>query len=119
VATLVALFVFYVLLYSLTASTIGASLGSFFGVHFGPRVIFAIVLATAGPTRWWLVELGWPPVGVLVASVAVSVTALLGATWGLRQRLWGDLVYEQGLKALGRYTSPPDGGDRGNDDVGA
>ncbi len=119
VATLVALFVFYVLLYGLTAKTVGASLGSFLGVHVGPGAIFLIVLVTASPVRWSLVELGWPPLAVLVATVAASSVALLGATWGLRQRLWGDLVYEQGLGALGRYTAPSEGGHEGDDDVGA
>lgn len=118
VATLVALFVFYVLLYGLTARTIGASIGSFLGVHLGPSLIFLIVLVTAAPVRWSLVELGWPPVAVLVAAVAVSAAGLLAATWGLRQRLWGELVYEQGLKAVGRYTSRAEGDDGGDNDVG-
>ena len=118
VATLVALFVFYVLLYGLTARTIGASLGSFLGVHVGPSAIFLIVLVTAAPVRWWLVELGAPPALVLIAAVGAGAAALLGATWGLRQRLWGELVYEQGLRAVGRYTSPLKGEEEGDDDVG-
>ena len=119
VATLVALFLFYLLLYGLTARTIGASLGSFVGVHLGPSAIFLIALVTSAPVRWWLVERGWPPVAVLIAAVAASGVALLCATWWLRHKLWGELVYEQGLRALGRYTAPPEEGDEGDDDVGA
>lgn len=118
-ATLGALLVFYVLLYGVTARVSGASIGSFMGVHIRPALIFAIILATAAATRSGLLALNWPPLAILIVSVLVGVVALLGATKLLKNRLWGDFLYQQGLTALGRYTPPTGAEDQERDDGSA
>ena len=104
IATLVALLVFYALLYVLTARLSGASSWSFLSVHARPALVFAIVLAIAAPMRTWLRTLDWGPLPILIVSVLAGSLALLGATLVLENRLWGDFLYQQGLTAVGRYT---------------
>jgi PST family polysaccharide transporter len=116
-ATLAALLVFYLLLYALTARVSGASVWSFLRIHARPTLIFAIVLATALPTRGWLLGLDWPPIAILIATVAVGIVTLIGATRTLWNRLWGDFLYQHGLTAFGRYTPPTEVEDQGNDDL--
>jgi PST family polysaccharide transporter len=115
VATLFALFIFYLLLYGLSTRVSGASMSvsSFFAVHMRPALLFLIVLLTALVARTWLLRFGLPPVAVLVGSVALGVAVLAAATRLLGPRLWGDLLYQQGLKAVGRYTpkDEPEGQD--------
>ena len=115
-ATLGALLVFYVLLYAVTARVSGASFGSFVGVHVRPAFVFAILLATSAATRSWLLKLDWPPLAILIVSVLVGVVALLGATRLLKNRLWGDFLYQHGLTALGRYTPPTEVESQEHDD---
>jgi len=103
-ATLLALFVFYLLLYALAARVSGASVWSFPRVHAGPVLIFVIVVVTAALGRTWLLGLDWPPIGVLFGSVALGIVALIGLTRVLKNRLWGDFLYQQGLTTLGPYT---------------
>jgi PST family polysaccharide transporter len=116
-ATLVALLVFYLLLYALTARVSGASVWSFLRIHARPTLIFAIVLATALPTRGWLLGLDWPPLAILIAAVTLGTVALIGATRMLGNRLWGDFLYQQGLTALGRYTPPTEVENQEDDDL--
>jgi teichuronic acid exporter len=117
VATLVALLVFYLLLYAVTARASGGSVWSFLRIHARPTLVFAIVLATAWLIRSWLLGLGWPPLAILLASVTVGIVALLGATRMLGGRLWGDFIYQQGLTALGRYIPPTEPGNQEHDDL--
>jgi hypothetical protein len=116
-ATLAALLVFYLLLYAVTARVSGASVLTFFAVHARPILVFAIVLATSLPVRRWLRGVDWPPSAILFATVAVSTVALLGATRMLRQRLWGDFLYEQGMAALGQHTRSTEVENREDDDI--
>jgi teichuronic acid exporter len=116
-ATLAALLVFYLLLYAVTARVSGASVLTFFAVHARPILVFAIVLATSLPVRRWLRGVDWPPFAILFATVAVSTVALLGATRMLRQRLWGDFLYEQGMAALGQHTRSTEVENREDDDI--
>lgn len=116
IATLVALLAFYALLYMLTARLSGASAWSFVGVHARPALVFAIVVATAAPMRVWLQALAWQPLPILIVSVSVGAVALLGATRLLKNRLWGDFVYQHGLTALRRYTPAADTTNQEHDD---
>jgi PST family polysaccharide transporter len=106
-ATLAALLVFYLLLYALTARVSGASAWSFVGAHARPTLVFAIVLVAALFARGWLIGLEWPPLAILVTAVTLGIVALIGATYLLGSRLWGDFLHQQGLTAFGRYTPPP------------
>jgi PST family polysaccharide transporter len=118
-ATLLALLVFYLLLYGLTAKVSGASVWSFLRVHARPSLVFVIVLATASLGRSWLLRLDLPPVVILIATVTLGIVALIGATRLLENRLWGDFLYEQGLTALGRYTPATETENREHDDLSA
>ena len=104
-ATLGALLVFYTLLYTLTALSSGASGWSFIRVHARPALVFAIVLITAAPMRSWLHVLAWRPLPILIVSVSLSGVALLGATKLLKNRLWGDFLYQYGLSAVAAVSS--------------
>lgn len=105
-ATLVALLAFYVLLYGVTARASGASPSSFLFVHARPTLILVIVASTAALGRVLLVSLDWPPISILITTVAMGIVALAGATRVLGRCLWGDFLYQQGLAAFGRYTPP-------------
>ncbi len=94
-ATLVALLIFYVLLYTLASRVNGLTLGSLFSVLARPSIVFIVVLGTSAFARSSLLSLGWPPLAVLVCAVGIGVAALLGLTFVLRGRLWGDFLYEQ------------------------
>ena len=118
-ATLVALLVFYLLLYALTARVSGAPAISFVGVHARPLLVFAIVLVTSALARGWLLRLDWPSLVVLMVTVTVSVVVLAGATRLLKERLWGNLVYGQGLAAVRRYTRAAEGESQDHDDISA
>jgi hypothetical protein len=100
-----ALLVFYTLLYILTARSSGAPGWSFIRVHARPALVFAIVLFTAAPIRSWLHTLAWRPLPILIVSVSVSGVALLGATKLLKNRLWGDFLYQYGLSAAAAVSS--------------
>jgi len=117
VATLLALLVFYLLLYGLTAHVSGASLLSFVQIHAGPSLIFIVVVVTAAVGRASLLGFDWPPIAVLLGSVTLSILALLGATLVLRNRLWGDLLYQQGLAALRWYAPPAEAEAQDHDDL--
>ena len=106
-ATLAALLIFYLLLYALAGRVSGVPLSSFIRVHSRPGLVFVIVLATAALGRIWLSGLGLPPIAVLIATVTLGIVALIGATYVLGSRLWGDFLHQQGLTVLGRYTPPP------------
>ena len=116
-ATLVALFVFYVLLYALAAQVSGASLSSLPRVHAGPVLILAIVVVTAALGRTWLLALDWPPIAVLVGSVALGIVALIGLTVVLKNRLWGDFLYQRGLGALGLNAAATEAESEEHDDI--
>ncbi len=118
-ATLIALLVFYLLLYSLTARISGASAWSFVEVHARPALIFLIVLSTAFFARRWLLGLGLPPFAILAASVAFGVAALAVCTRFLGRRLWGELLYQQGRIAFGRYTPAAEVEGDDDDDLGS
>jgi len=117
-ATLLALLVFYLLLYTLTARVSGASLRSLPLVHARPSLVFTIVAATAFLGRRWLLGFGWPPFAIVVACVTLGLVALVGATRLLGHRLWGDFLYEQGRAMLGRQTPSTEPEDQEHDDVG-
>ena len=119
IATLLALLVFYLLLYALTARVSGASVWSFIRVHFRPALGFVIVLATAALGRTWLRNLDWSPILVLITTVALGILALSGATHVLKNRLWGDFLYQQGLTALGRHAPATEVENQEHDDLGA
>ena len=119
IATLLALLVFYVLLYALTARVSGASAWSFVRAHVHPTLGFVIVLATAWLGRTWLLNLEWPPILVLIGTVALGILALGGATHVLKNHLWGDFLYQQGLAAFGGNAPASDREDQEDDDGGA
>ncbi len=119
IATLLALLVFYLLLYALTARVSGASAWSFIRVHFRPALGFVIVLTTAALGRTWLRNLDWPPILVLITTVALGILALSGATRVFKNRLWGDFLYQQGLTALGRHAPATEVENQEHDDLGA
>ena len=100
-ATLVALLIFYVLLYALAARVSGASMSSFLSAHLRPLTVFSIVLATAVFGRFTLAPLDTPALLIVIVSVSFGVGALAVATRLLGKRLWGDFLYEQGLAGLG------------------
>jgi hypothetical protein len=114
-ATLAALLVFYLLLYTLAARVSGASLWSFVLAHAHPAMVFVIVFATAALGRFFLAQLGLPPSVMLMATVTLGVVALAGATRVLRSKLWGDFLYQQGLAWLVRHT-PADAVEEQEDD---
>ncbi len=116
-ATLLALFVFYFLLYGLAAWVSGASLWSLPRVHVGPVLVFAIVIVTAALGRTWLRALDSPPIAVLIGSVALGVVALIGLTRLLKSRLWGDFLYQHGLSALGLSLPATDAANQEHDDI--
>ena len=116
-ATLLALFVFYFLLYGLAAWVSGASLWSLPRVHVGPVLVFAIVIVTAALGRTWLRALDSPPIAVLIGSVALGVVALIGLTRLLKSRLWGDFLYQHGLSALGLSRPATDAANQEHDDI--
>jgi len=116
IATLVALLVFYALLYGLTARSSGVAAWSFVSVHARPALVFAIVLATAAPMQAWLRALDWGPLPILIVSVFAGGAGLLGATRALKNRLWGDFLYQHGLTALGRYTPAAETTNQEDDD---
>ena len=116
VATLIALFAFYALLYLLTARVIGAPPWSFVGLHAGPAVVFLVVTGSSIVAKRLLLELDLGPIAVIVGTLSVSIIALGLATGLLRKRLWGSLVHEQGLRLLGRYTSAKETEDGDHDD---
>lgn len=118
-ATLLALLVFYLLLYALTARVSNESVLSFIGVHGRPGLVFVLVAATSALGRYACLGLTWPPVATLIVSVGLSVVVLAGATRLLGERLWGDFLYQQGRKAVGAYTRPAGLGDTGQDDFSA
>jgi len=115
-ATLVALLIFYLLLYVLASKVSGAHVWSFLRVHAGPGLVFIIILVTAALGRSSMSGLGLPPIAILISAVTLGIVALIGATYLLGSRLWGDLLYQQGLTALGRYTPPPDAENQEHDD---
>jgi len=117
IATLLALLVFYLLLYALAARVSGGSAWSFLSVHGRPTLVFVIVLVTAALGRGSLAGLGLPPIVVLSATVAFGVVALLGATRVLGSRLWGELLYQQGLSAIGRYSPATEVDNQEHDDL--
>jgi PST family polysaccharide transporter len=117
-ATLIALLVFYLLLYALAARVSGGAVWSFLSVHVRPTLVFVIVLASAALGRGSLMGLELPPAVVLSATVAFSVVALVGATWVLESRLWGEFLYQQGLAALGRYSPGTEVDNQEHDDLG-
>ena len=119
IATLLALLVFYVLLYALTARVSGAAAWSFVRAHVHPTLGFVIVLATAWLGRTWLLNLEWPPILVLIGTVALGILALGGATHVLKNHLWGDFLYQQGLAAFGGNAPASDREDQEDDDGGA
>jgi PST family polysaccharide transporter len=116
-ATLLALLVFYVLLYGLTAWVSGASMGSFLHVHARPGLVFGITVSTAVLGRTWLNYLAWPPFAILLTSVTLGIVALVVATRALENRLWGDFLYQQGLTALRRYTPEREVENQEHDDL--
>lgn len=118
VATLFALLIFYLLLYALSTRVSGASLSSLFTVHARPTLLFVIVAGTAFVARSWLVGFGLPPIAILAGSVLFGVAVLAAATRLLGHRLWGELLYQQGLAAVGRYTPGDEGEGHDSDDVG-
>jgi PST family polysaccharide transporter len=118
IATVVALLAFYLLLYLLAARVSGASMRSFLVAHARPAIVFAIVLGTAMLGRSILAELESPPIMTLVATVSFGVLALGGATRMLGRRLWGDLLYQQGLAGLGRRAPATALERQGRDDTG-
>jgi PST family polysaccharide transporter len=118
IATVVALLAFYLLLYLLAARVSGASMRSFLVAHARPAIVFAIVLGTAMLGRSILAELESPPILTLVATVSFGVLALGGATRMLGRRLWGDLLYQQGLAGLGRRAPATALERQGRDDTG-
>ena len=105
IATLIALFAFYALLYLATARVTGAPLWSFIRLHAGPATIFVVAGASAMLARRLFLALDPGPIGVIIGTLGVSVGALALATMVLRSWLWGTIVYEQGLRLLGRYSS--------------
>lgn len=117
IATLLALLVFYLLLYALAARVSGGSVWSFVGVHLRPTLVFFIVFVTAALGRASLTSLDLPPVVVLSATVAFGVVALIAATRVLGTRLWGDFLYQQGLGALGRYSPANEMDSQEHDDL--
>jgi O-antigen/teichoic acid export membrane protein len=118
-ATLLALLVFYVLLYALTARVSGATAWSFIRVHARPALGFVIVLATAALGRTWFLALDWPPMLILIATVALGILALSGATHVLKNRLWGDFLYQQGLTVVGRRAPATEVENQEHDDLDA
>lgn len=116
-ATLLALFVFYVLLYALAARVSGASLWSLPRVHAGPVLIFGIVVVTAALARTWILALNWPPIAVLVGSVALGIVVMIGLTGLLKNRLWGDFLYQQGLSTLGLTAPVTEAENQERDDI--
>lgn len=119
IATLVALLVFYLLMYALAARVSGGSVGSFIRVHARPGLVFIIVLATSVLGRIFLQSLEWPPIAILIVTVTLGIVALIGATRLLESRLWGDFLYQQGLTVFGRYTPPTKVEEEEHDDPGA
>ena len=117
VATLFALLVFYLLLYGLATRASGASMSSFFAVHARPALLFAIVLGTALAARASLLHLDWPALAILAGSVSLSVVVLAVATRFVGAALWGDLLYQQGLLAVGQYTPRKETEDRDEDEL--
>ncbi len=116
-ATLLALFVFYLLLYALAARVSGASLWSLPRVHAGPVLVFAIVVVTAALGRTSLRGLDWPPIAVLVGSVSLGIVALIGLTRLLKNRLWGDFLYQQGQSTLGLNAPATEAKNQEHDDI--
>ena len=116
IATLLALLVFYLLLYALSARVSGAPLSSFLAVHLRPALLFLIILATAFVGRTSLLGFDAPPIAVLIRSVALGIAVVAAATRFLGPRLWGELLYRQGLELVGRYTAKEQGEGRDADD---
>jgi len=119
IATLLALLVFYSLLYALAARVSGASVWSFVLVHARPGLVFVIVLASAALGRIWLHSLDWPPIAILVATVTLGIVTLIGATRLLGNHLWGDFLYQEGLTAFGRRAPLTEMENGERDDLGA
>lgn len=117
VATVVALFIFYLLLYALAARVSGASLWSFLVAHRHPSIVFVIVLGTSALGRLLFHEQSFAPILVLIASVTLGVLALAIATRMQGRGLWGDFLYQQGLAALGHDTPAPKVKGLGGDDL--
>lgn len=117
VATVVALFIFYLLLYGLAARVSGASLWSFFVAHRHPAIVFVIVLGTAALGKLVFFRQGFTPMLTLIASVTLGVLALAIATRTQGRRLWGDFLYQQGLAALRHGTPAPRVKGQGGDDL--
>jgi PST family polysaccharide transporter len=99
-ATLGALLVFYLLLYTLASRVNGMRASSLLSALAKPSLVFITTVATSGLARYALLRLEWPPIAVLVGAVVVSLAALLALTIILREKLWGRFLYEQvtGLK---------------------
>jgi len=101
-ATLIALFAFYALLYLLTARVAETPARSLLQVHAGPLLIFLTVTIASAAGRVALTSVDAPSLMVLVGAVALSGLALTLVTAVLRKRLWGELLYREGSKLFGR-----------------
>lgn len=101
-AVLGALFIFYFVLYVLAAWISGAPASSFLWAHVRPMVVFGIVLATALLGHFAFAHLGAPALVEVIVTVLLGLSCLAAATWLLGEKLWGPLLYAQGIAALGR-----------------
>ena len=117
-ATLLALFVFYLLLHGVAARLSGIRVRSFFLGLSGPSLIFSVVAVTAAVSRIVLLRLGWPPIVMLTVAVSVGVLSLVIITRLLKNRLWGDFLYHQGTAAIGRYLPRSDRSQRESEKFG-
>ena len=80
-------------------------------------LIFAIVVVTAALGRTWFLALDWPPPAVLVGSIVLGIVALLGLTRLLKNRLWGDFLYQQGQSTLGLNAPETEANNQEHDDI--
>ena len=94
-ATLAALLVFCLLLYGLAARVSGLSIRSLASAFVRPTLVFLVVLATSALSRSLLVGFGWAPWAIMLSAVCSGLAALIALTVVLRNRLWGDFLYEQ------------------------
>jgi O-antigen/teichoic acid export membrane protein len=94
-ATLAALLVFCLLLYGLAARVSGLSIRSLASAFVRPTLVFLVVLATSALSRSLLVGFGWAPWAIMLSAVCFGLAALIALTVVLRNRLWGDFLYEQ------------------------
>jgi PST family polysaccharide transporter len=117
-ATLLALFIFYLLLHGLAARVSGVPVRSFVLGLARPSLIFLVVAATAALIRTSLLHLGWPPIVILIVAVTLGILTLIGATRVLKNRLWGDFLYQRGMMAIRPYLPPTKKSQRESDTHG-